>query len=36
MEENKNNIDDRLWEYIDGQSLIEERSAIEKLIETTK
>jgi hypothetical protein len=36
MEENKNNIDDRLWEYIDGQSLIEERSAIEKLIETNK
>ena len=36
MEANKNNIDDRLWEYIDGQSLIEERSAIEKLIETNK
>jgi len=36
MEENKNNIDDRLWEFIDGQSSIEERSAIEKLIETNK
>jgi hypothetical protein len=40
MEENKNTplgdgaIDDRLWEFIDGQSSIEERSAIEKLIET--
>src|ERR1043165_2050722 len=36
MEENKNNIDDRLWEYIDGQSSIEERSAIDKLIETNR
>jgi len=36
MEENKNNIDDRLWEYIDGQSSIEERSAIDKLIQTNK
>jgi hypothetical protein len=36
MEENKNNIDDRLWEYIDGQSSIEEKSVIEKLIETNK
>ena len=36
MEENKNNIDDRLWEYIDGQSSTEERSAIDKLIETNK
>ena len=36
MEENKNNIDDRLWEYIDGQSSIEERSAIDKLIDTNK
>ena len=36
MEENKNNIDDRLWEYIDGQSSVEEKSAIEKLIETNK
>src|SRR4030095_16262139 len=36
MEENKNNIDDRLWEYIDGQSSIEEKSAIEKLVETNK
>jgi len=36
MEENKNNIDDRLWEYIDGQSSIEEKSSIDKLIETNK
>ena len=36
MEENRNNIDDRLWEYIDGQSSVEEKSAIEKLIETNK
>src|SRR4030095_4478660 len=36
MEENRNNIDNRLWEFIDGQSSIEERSAIEKLIETNK
>lgn len=36
MEENKNNIDGRLWEYIDGQSSIEEKSAIDKLIETNK
>jgi hypothetical protein len=36
MEENKNNIDDRLWEYIDGLSSIEEGSAIEKLIDTNK
>ena len=36
MEENKNNIDDRLWEFIDGQSSMEEKSAIEKLIETNK
>jgi hypothetical protein len=36
MEENKNNVDDRLWEFIDGQSSIEEASAIEKLIETNK
>jgi len=36
MEENKNNIDDRLWEFIDGQSSTEEKSAIEKLIETNK
>jgi magnesium-transporting ATPase (P-type) len=36
MEENRNNIDDRLWEFIDGQSSIEERSAIEQLIETNK
>ena len=36
MEVNKNNIDDRLWEYIDGQSSNEERSAIDKLIETNK
>jgi len=36
MEENKNNMDDRLWEFIDGQSSMEEKSAIEKLIETNK
>src|SRR5213075_3572418 len=36
MEENKNNVDNRLWEFIDGQSSIEEGSAIEKLIETNK
>jgi hypothetical protein len=36
MEENKINIDDRLWEYIDGQSSMEEKSVIEKLIETNK
>src|SRR5215510_11822495 len=36
MEENKNNIDDRLWEYLDGQSSADEKSAIEKLIETNK
>ena len=36
MEANKNNIDDRLWEFIDGQSSMEEKSAIENLIETNK
>jgi magnesium-transporting ATPase (P-type) len=36
MEENKNNIDERLWEYIDGFSSTEEKSAIEKLIETNR
>jgi len=36
MEENKNNIDDRLWEYIDGSGSVEEKSAIEKMIETNK
>jgi hypothetical protein len=34
MEENKYNIDDRLWEYIDGLSSVEEKSKIEKLLET--
>lgn len=29
-------MDDRLWEYIDGQSSIDERSAIDKLIEENK
>ena len=29
-------IDNRLWEYIDGQSSIDEKLAIEKLIETNK
>ena len=36
MEENKNNVDNRLWEFIDGQSSIDEASALEKLIETNK
>src|SRR5215472_15284186 len=36
MEENINNIDDRLWEYIDGLGSAEERSSIEKLLETSK
>jgi len=36
MEENKNNIDGRLWEYIDGSGSVEEKSAIEKMIETNK
>jgi len=36
MEENKNNIDDRLWEYIDGSGSVEEKSVIEKMIETNK
>ena len=35
MEENKN-IEERLWEYIDGISSIEERSSIEKLLETNQ
>jgi len=34
MEENKYNTDERLWEYIDGLGSIEERLAIEKLLET--
>jgi len=33
MEENKHSIDHRLWEYIDGLSSGEEKSAIEKLLE---
>ena len=33
MEENKN-IDERLWEYIDGTVSRDEKTAIEKLIET--
>ena len=36
MEENKYNIDDRLWEYIDGSGSAEERSSIEKLLETNR
>lgn len=36
MEENKNNIDDRLWEYIDGLGSVEGKTAIEKLLETNK
>ncbi len=35
MEENKN-IEERLWEYIDGISSIEEISSIEKLLETNQ
>ena len=27
------NIEDRLWDYIDGVSSIEEKSTIEKLLE---
>src|SRR5215831_13715672 len=29
-------IDERLWEYIDGSASIEERSSIEKLLETNR
>ncbi len=36
MEENKYNIEDRLWEYIDGLSSNEEKSTIEKLLETNQ
>jgi hypothetical protein len=32
MEENKNNMEDRLWEYIDGLGSAGERMAIEKLV----
>ena len=31
---NTQNIDDRLWEYIDGQSSAEEKTTIEKLLES--
>ncbi|HEV8283306.1 MAG TPA: hypothetical protein VGQ09_03295 [Chitinophagaceae bacterium] len=34
MEEKKHSIDDRLWEYIDGLSSNEEKSVIEKLLQT--
>ncbi len=34
MEENKYNIDDQLWEYIDGLASAEERSAVEQLLAT--
>jgi len=36
MEDNKNNIDSRLWEYIDGLSSNEEKSTIEKLLEANQ
>lgn len=36
MEENKFTIDDRLWEYIDGASSGEEKSAIETLLATNQ
>lgn len=36
MEENTNNIENRLWEYIDGLGSAEERSSIEKLLEANK
>lgn len=36
MEENKNTMDERLWEYIDGLSSAEEKSSIEKLLETNR
>lgn len=36
MEENKYNIDDRLWEYIDGLGSAEERSSMERLLETNR
>jgi magnesium-transporting ATPase (P-type) len=36
MEENKYNIDDRLWEYIDGLSSIDEKFKIEKLLESNQ
>ena len=36
MEQNKYNIDDRLWEYIDGLSSPEERISIEKLLDTNQ
>ena len=36
MEEYKQDIDSRLWDYIDGQTSAEEKSAIEKLLETNQ
>ena len=36
MEQNKYNIDDRLWEYIDGLSSPAERISIEKLLDTNQ
>jgi hypothetical protein len=36
MEENKYNIDNRLWEYIDGLSSNEDKSEIERLLETNQ
>jgi len=36
MEQNKYAIDDRLWEYIDGQSSAEEKRSVEKLLNTNQ
>jgi magnesium-transporting ATPase (P-type) len=36
MEENKYNLEDKLWEYIDGLTSSEEKSEIEKLLETNQ
>jgi len=36
MEENKYNMNDRLWEYIDGLGSVEERSAVKILVETNQ
>ena len=36
MEENKYNMDNRIWEYIDGLSSTEEKTAVERLLETNQ
>jgi len=36
MEDNKYSIDKRLWEYIDGLGSSEEKSAVEKLLESNQ